>query len=125
MAKYIYSENRLIRCCFSSFCGVSTNKFIRYPSSQTSTDPTSDVYMVAFSLPIKKSILSETTWKLRSGLAMNEQFHFLPLFPAAVYNSESITFLKDKSSVRMIDNKIQDNTARKGVSYFLPLYFAA
>ena len=31
----IISVNRLIRCCFSSSCGVSTYKFNRYPSSQT------------------------------------------------------------------------------------------
>ena len=49
MAKSIKPENRLICCCFSSFCGVSTYKFNRYPPSQASTDPTSDVYIVAFS----------------------------------------------------------------------------
>ena len=43
---YIYSLSRLIRCCcFSSFCGVSTCNFIRYPSSQASADPTSEVYI--------------------------------------------------------------------------------
>ena len=42
-----------------------------------------------------------------------------------LFTIQNPSLLKDKSSVGMIDNKIQDNTARKGVSYFLPLYFAA
>ena len=50
--KYIIAVNRLIRCCFSSFCGVSTYKFNRYPSSQASADPTSDVHIVAFPFSI-------------------------------------------------------------------------
>ena len=41
---YIHSLTQPIRCCSSSFCGV-----IRYPSSQASADPTSAVYIVAFS----------------------------------------------------------------------------
>ena len=49
---YIIAVNRLIRCCFSSFCGVSTYKFNRYPSSQASADPTSDVHIVAFPFSI-------------------------------------------------------------------------
>ena len=36
----------------SSYCGVSTYKIIRNPSSQACTDPTSDVYIVAFSFSI-------------------------------------------------------------------------
>ena len=49
LAKYMYSVNRLICCCSLSFCGVSSYKFIRYPSSQASADPTSDVHIVSFS----------------------------------------------------------------------------
>ena len=52
MYSNIYALNRLICCCFSSCCGVSTYNFIRCPSSQASADPTSDVYIVAFSFSI-------------------------------------------------------------------------
>ena len=44
---------RLIRCSFSSFCSVSTNKFSPYSSSQAFPDLTSDVEIVAFSFSIK------------------------------------------------------------------------
>ena len=44
--------NRLIRCCFWSFCGVSTNNFIYHPSSQASVDPMSDFEIVAVSFSI-------------------------------------------------------------------------
>ena len=85
MAKYIYSVNRLICCCFSSFCGVSTYKFNRYPSSQASTelrDPTSDVYIVAFSFSIYEIYPS--------------QFHFGAIFVQVLVS-------KDKSGVVMND----------------------
>ena len=61
--KYIIAVNRLIRCCFSSFCGVSTYKFNRYPSSQASADPTSDVHIVAFPFSIYKSVTREKNVK--------------------------------------------------------------
>ena len=42
----------MLFCCSSSFHGVFTYKFIRYPSSQASADPTSNVCIVAYSFSI-------------------------------------------------------------------------
>ena len=49
---YILPFRKMLFCCSSSFHSVFTYKFIRYPSSQASADPTSDVCIVAYSFSI-------------------------------------------------------------------------
>ena len=75
---------------FSSFCGVSIYKFIRYPSSQASADPTSDIYIevYSFSTCFDYTVLQKIGEKDTLKMAHPHRTNILSTLPTGILPNE-------------------------------------